>query len=164
MLFRSLPRRGKDPLGLERRLEASAPRLEGAGAHRMHPIDGELVGAARWIDLDTSVAHHLEAVLRRDRQGRERIQVLALAEGAFPSNEGIARGWTPLWSLYRQERDAKTGRQSRSLLWNLWRQESDSEGVRHRFLFGLFRWHRPATPSPAPKTPAVSAASGSPQP
>jgi hypothetical protein len=80
----------------------------------------------------------------RDREGRERLQVLALAEGAFPSNEGIVRGWSPIWSLYRQERDARTGRQSRSLLWNLWRQESGPEGVRNGFLFGLFRWNSPA--------------------
>jgi hypothetical protein len=103
----------------------------------------------------------------RDRQGRERLQVLAVAEGAFPSNEGIARSWSPVWSLYRHERDAKTGRQSRSLLWNLWRQESGPEGTRNGLFFGLFRWGNsvpqgsvpkaiapivptPSTPSPKP--------------
>ena len=90
----------------------------------------------------------------RDRQGRERLQVLALAEGAFPSNEGIARSWSPVWSLYRHERDAKTGRQSRSLLWNLWRQESGPEGVRNGLFFGLFHWGNsvPEVSAPKPNT------------
>jgi hypothetical protein len=94
----------------------------------------------------------------RDREGRERLQVLALAEGAFPSNEGIVRGWSPLWSLYRHEHDARTGRRSRSLLWNLWRQESGPEGTRHGLFFGLVRWGKPAAPAtvPNPDLPAPS--------
>ncbi|MFM7556402.1 MAG: hypothetical protein ACKPAH_14040, partial [Verrucomicrobiota bacterium] len=85
---------------------------------------------------------------------------LALAEGAFPSNEGIVRGWSPLWSLYRHEHDARTGRRSRSLLWNLWRQESGPEGTRHGVFFGLVRWGDATpvagVPNPASRAPSIS--------
>jgi hypothetical protein len=79
-----------------------------------------------------------------------------VAEGAFPSNEGIARSWSPVWSLYRHERDAKTGRQSRSLLWNLWRQESGPEGTRNGLFFGLFHWGNFVPEVSAPKPNALN--------
>jgi hypothetical protein len=78
----------------------------------------------------------------RDREGRERLQVLALAEGAFPHNEGIRRIWSPVWSLYRQESDARTGASCRSILWNLWRTDVRAGSARTSALFGLVKTER----------------------
>lgn len=75
----------------------------------------------------------------KDRAGREHFQVLALAEGAFPHNEGIARSWTPVWSIYRAEANPKAGTSSRSVLWNLWRRDVTPTGTRTGFLFGMVK-------------------------
>ena len=75
----------------------------------------------------------------RDREGRERLQLLAGAEGAFPYNEGIQRAWSPLWSLYRSEKNPKADAASQSLLWNLWRRESQTGKNQSSFLFGFVK-------------------------
>lgn len=80
----------------------------------------------------------------KDRTGREHFQMLALAEGAFPHNEGIARSWTHAWSVYRSDANPKAGISSRSLLWNLWRRETDRSGSRTSFLFGAVKTEKTA--------------------
>lgn len=77
----------------------------------------------------------------RDREGNERLRVPALAE-AFGSSPGIESNWAPLWSLWRQERNAKTGVSSQSLLWNLYRREAMPDRTRGSLLFGLVQYEK----------------------
>lgn len=74
---------------------------------------------------------------RQDWDGSERLQVLALIEPVLPNNKSIERNYSPLWSLWRDERNARTGVRSRSLLWNLYRSESSGKNRRMSALFGL---------------------------
>lgn len=74
---------------------------------------------------------------RQEPDGKARLQVLAPLEPILPANRGIERNYSPLWSLWRMERDPATGRSSRSLLWNLFRSERDPEGQKCSLLFGL---------------------------
>ncbi|HPY29758.1 MAG TPA: hypothetical protein PLT00_02360 [Verrucomicrobiota bacterium] len=74
---------------------------------------------------------------RRDFEGNTRVQWLAPLEPLVPNNKSIERNWSPLWSLWRAERNAKTGAASQSLLWNLYRQETTPETRKRSFLFGL---------------------------
>jgi hypothetical protein len=76
----------------------------------------------------------------RDFAGNERLQVLAPLEPAVPDNPGIERNWSPLWSLWRAEDNAKTGAASRSLLWNLYRRETAPTHKKVSLLFGLFQY------------------------
>ena len=112
---------------------------------------------------------------RRDRDGNERLQVLALIEPVLPNNKSIERSYSPLWSLWRSEKNAQTGASSQSLLWNLYRRERAPERSRTSALFGLFqreksggrsRWRvfyipfgkRPEAESPAVPTSPPAAA------
>lgn len=110
---------------------------------------------------------------RRDREGLERLQMLAPVEGIFPANKSIERLYSPLWALWRSEVNPKAHASSRSLLWNLWRQEQRRDYRRSSVFFGLIqtektparrtwrvfglgpRQQRPAPPSAAssPHTP-----------
>lgn len=76
---------------------------------------------------------------KRDFDGRERLQVLAITEPIIPDNRGIERSWEPLWTLYRAEKNPKTGAASQSLLWNLWRRDALKDATRQSFFFGLVR-------------------------
>ncbi len=77
---------------------------------------------------------------RHDFNGNERLQVLAPIEPAVPNNRGIERNWSPLWSLWRAEANAKTGASSQSLLWNLYRRETAPAHKKTSILFGLFQY------------------------
>jgi len=72
--------------------------------------------------------------------GNERLQVFAPIEPAVPDNRGIERNWSPLWSLWRAEENAKTGSASQSLLWNLYRRDTASAHKKISLLFGLFQY------------------------
>ena len=61
---------------------------------------------------------------RRDFNGNSRLQVLALLEPYLPNSTSIERDYSPLWSLWRAEKNPKTGAASQSLLWNLYRHET----------------------------------------
>jgi len=74
---------------------------------------------------------------RRQLDGREHLQVLAVLEPLLPNNKSVERNWSPLWSLWRTEKNPGTGRRSDSLLWNLWRRETSAEGRQDSFFFGL---------------------------
>ena len=79
---------------------------------------------------------------RREFDGRERLQVLSITEPVIPDNHGIERNWAPLWTLYRAEKNPKTGVASQSLLWNLWRHDQLKDSSRNSFFFGLVRTRR----------------------
>jgi hypothetical protein len=76
----------------------------------------------------------------REFDGRERLQVLAPVEPALPNNRGVERNWSPLWSVWRAEKNPKTGAASQSLLWNLYRRESAPAHKKVSLLFGLFQY------------------------
>ena len=60
---------------------------------------------------------------RRDMNGDRRLQVLSILEPLFPNNKSIPRDFAPVYSLWRWERNAKTGDSSQSFLWNFYRRE-----------------------------------------
>ena len=80
----------------------------------------------------------------RDREGNERLQVPALMEVFSANSPGISLNWSPLWSLWRQERDTKTGVESQSLLWNLYRRERVGGVTKGSLLFGLVQYEKSA--------------------
>ena len=77
---------------------------------------------------------------RRDHNGNERLQLLAPLEPLVPGNTGIERNYSPLWSIWRGERNAKTGASSQSFLWNLYRRDITPETKKCSLLFGLFHY------------------------
>jgi len=77
---------------------------------------------------------------RRDFGGSERLQIFAPVEPAVPDNRGVERNWSPLWSAWRWEHNAKTGADSRSLLWNLYRRDTAPRAKKCSLLFGLFQY------------------------
>jgi len=79
-----------------------------------------------------------------DFDGSRRVQFLSVLEPIWPDNPSIRRNYSPLWSVWRYEKNAKTGRASHSLLWNLFRWERGPELKKGSFLFGLFQ--RETTP------------------
>jgi hypothetical protein len=102
---------------------------------------------------------------RADREGCERLQVLAPLEPILPNNKSIERNWSPLWSLWRAEADLQTGARSQSLLWNVYRREETPEARKCSLLFGLFRYQSSAEgtrwrlfPLPAVQSPPAPAA------
>lgn len=82
---------------------------------------------------------------RREMNGNERLQILAPIEPFLPGNKGIERNYSPVWSLWRSERNGKTGDTSQSLLWNLYRRETSSDSTKCSLLFGLIQYQ--STPS-----------------
>lgn len=81
---------------------------------------------------------------RKELDGRERFQLLALLEPLVPGNKSIERNWSPVWSLYRSEKNPGTGAESRSLLWNLARWESSPTSSHTSFFFGIAKRDRDA--------------------
>lgn len=80
----------------------------------------------------------------RDLQGNERLQILAPLEPILPASKSIERNYSPLWSLWRQEKNGRTGETSQSLLWNLYRRETNPDSKKLSLLFGLVQYE--ATP------------------
>jgi len=81
---------------------------------------------------------------RRQFNGNTRLQVLALLEPYLPNNKSIERDYSPVWSLWRSERNPRTGASSQSLLWNLYRREATSAAKKCSLLFGLFQYQSDA--------------------
>ncbi|MGA2543505.1 MAG: hypothetical protein ABSG78_18300 [Verrucomicrobiota bacterium] len=77
---------------------------------------------------------------KRDMDRKERLQALSLLEPFFVNNQSIARDYSQLWSLWRTEKDGRTGAGSQSLLWNLYRHESGPRSKKYSLLFGLFQY------------------------
>jgi hypothetical protein len=77
----------------------------------------------------------------RDVDGRERLQALTVLE-PFGRGLGVTRNWSPLWSVWREERHPGTGASSQSLLWNLYRRDATPERTKGSLLFGLVQYQR----------------------
>jgi hypothetical protein len=75
---------------------------------------------------------------RRDYNGNSRLQILSPLEPFVQGSHKISRDYSPLWSVWRSEHNAKTGTRSQSLLWNLYRHEAGAAETRVSLLFGLF--------------------------
>ena len=52
----------------------------------------------------------------------------------------LQRDFSPLWSLWRSEKNPNTGASSQSLLWNLYRRDKTPETKKCSLLFGLFKY------------------------
>jgi len=76
----------------------------------------------------------------RDMEQKQRLHALSLLEPFFVSNRSIARDYSPLWSVWRTEKDGRTGLASQSVLWNLYRHESGPRSKKVSLLFGLFQY------------------------
>jgi hypothetical protein len=75
----------------------------------------------------------------RELNGNTRLQVLALLEPFLPQSTSVEREYAPLWSLWRAERNPKTGAASQSLLWNLYRHETTPRSEQRSLFFGLYQ-------------------------
>jgi hypothetical protein len=76
----------------------------------------------------------------RKMDGNRRTQIFAVLEPLLPNNRAIAREYSPLWALWRAEKNAHTGATSQSLLWNLYRHESAGQSKKTSLLFGVFQY------------------------
>jgi hypothetical protein len=76
---------------------------------------------------------------KKDANGDTRLQVFSVLEPFLPTTPSIERNYSPVWSVWRAERNAKTGAASQSLLWNLYRRETSPDARKCSFLFGLFQ-------------------------
>jgi hypothetical protein len=77
---------------------------------------------------------------RKELDGNQRLQVLAILEPIYPNNRGIERDYSPLYSFWRAEKNPKTGAASQSLLWNLYRRDTAPGTKKISLLFGLFQY------------------------
>jgi hypothetical protein len=77
---------------------------------------------------------------RRDLNGNTRLQVFAPLEPFVPGSHKIERDYSPLWSVWRQEANARTGASSQSLLWNLYRRDAAPGHKKVSLFFGLFQY------------------------
>lgn len=77
---------------------------------------------------------------RRDHNGNERLQLFAPLEPFLPNNKAVERNYSPLWSVWRSERNARTGAASESFLWNLYRREVAAGSRKCSLFFGLFQY------------------------
>jgi hypothetical protein len=78
---------------------------------------------------------------RRDHDGNERLQILSPIEPFVPNSKSIERNYSPLWSIWRSEKNPRSGASSQSALWNLYRYDSTPESKKCSLLFGLFQYH-----------------------
>ncbi len=81
---------------------------------------------------------------RRDHNGNTRVQVPALLEAFVPGSHKIERDYSPVWALWRSEKNAQSGANSQSLLWNFYRRDAAPDRTRVSFLFGLFQYRADA--------------------
>jgi hopanoid biosynthesis associated RND transporter like protein HpnN len=77
---------------------------------------------------------------RRDRNGNERLQLLAPLEPLLPNNKSVERNYSPVWALWRSEKNGQTGLSSRAILCNLYRYEVTPAAKKCSILFGLFQY------------------------
>ena len=122
--------------------------------NRLHsdPLDRERTRILFFLYSDVSVKHaetgqRLRQIdlwplftSRRDLEGRNRLQILAPLEPILPNNAGVERNLSPLWSIWRSEKNSRSGASSQSLLWNLYRHDRGPEGRKCSLLFGLFQY------------------------
>ncbi len=77
---------------------------------------------------------------RRDYNGDTRLQLLAPLEPFLPNVKSISRDYSPLWSIWRDERSPSRETSSKSLLWNLYREDTGPNRKKCSLLFGLFQY------------------------
>lgn len=77
---------------------------------------------------------------KKNFNGDTRLQILAPLEPFLPNNKSIERDYSPVWSVFRAEQNAKTGANSQSLLWNLYRRDAAPASKKISLLFGLFQY------------------------
>jgi hypothetical protein len=76
----------------------------------------------------------------RDLEGNTRLQILALLETFVPASPGIARNWSPLWSVWRYEKNPTTDANSESFLWNFYRRDASPGVKKISFFFGFYQY------------------------
>lgn len=76
---------------------------------------------------------------RRDFDGNERLQFLSLLEPILPNSKSIERNYSPIWAVWRSEKNVQKGVSSQSLLWNLYRCDITPERKKCSFFFGVFQ-------------------------
>ena len=76
---------------------------------------------------------------RKELDGRERFQLFAPLEPLIPNNKSIERNWSPVWSVFRYEKNPRTGAESHSLLWNLWRLDTTPTNSHASAFFGIVK-------------------------
>lgn len=81
-------------------------------------------------------------IARRDFAGRERFQCFALLEPILSRNTSLEQIYSPIWSIWRAEKNRRTGTSSQSLLWNLYRCDRTPTTKKCSLLFGLVRYER----------------------
>ena len=77
---------------------------------------------------------------RREFNGNKRLQILAPLEPFVPGSKSVERDYSPIWSLWRSEKNGQTGAASQSLLWNLYRRDKTPASKKCSLLFGLFQY------------------------
>ncbi len=82
--------------------------------------------------------------MARSFDGAERFQSLSILEPFLPNNTGIERNYSPVWALWRMERNPAAGLTNHSFLWNLYRYKADTNGSGFSFLFGLLKYQSDA--------------------
>ena len=80
----------------------------------------------------------------RDYNGNDCLQVFAPLEPILPFSESVEREYSPIWSVWRAEKNPATGASSQSLLWNLYRRDTASSSKKCSLLFGLFQYQSTA--------------------
>lgn len=71
--------------------------------------------------------------------GTEYLQIFALLEPILPNSDTLYRTLSPLWSIWRTEKNENTGKKTHSFLWNLFRREKTPTTKKTSFLLGLFQ-------------------------
>lgn len=80
------------------------------------------------------------ALYTHDFDGSTRLQILALLETFMPYSPGIDRNWSPLWSIWRSEKNPAAGKNSQSLFWNLYRRNAAPDAKKISCFFGLYQY------------------------
>jgi hypothetical protein len=116
------------------------------------PLDRERTRILFFLYSDTSMRHTEENTRlrqidfwplftsKKELDGRRRLQILAPLEPILPNNTGVERNLSPLWSIWRSEKNPKTKASSQSLLWNLYRRDAKPAEKKCSLLFGLFQY------------------------
>jgi hypothetical protein len=76
----------------------------------------------------------------RKLDGNRRLQIFSPLEPLFPNNRTISREYSPMWALWKTEKNGHTGATSQSLLWNLYRRETAGATKKASLLFGLIQY------------------------
>jgi hypothetical protein len=77
----------------------------------------------------------------QDLNGNDRLQIFAPLEPILPFSTSAEREYSPVWSVWRAEKNPSTGAASQSLLWNLYRRDLTPTTKNVSLLFGLFQYH-----------------------